>query len=356
MGYQYFFDASYYDTSGDKAMGYGLKDKLLFNDSIKYLERLQQPFYAKYITVTNHFPYALDDRDKDANFQTASTDSDVVNGYFETNHYLDQSIKEFYDYLDKSGLADNSMIVLYGDHYGISNSENKSLAPVIGKSADDWTDWDNQQLQRVPFMVNMPGWHGGGIKDTYGGEVDVMPTLLRLLGVKNAKQYVNVGQNLLDSKKEQIVAFRNNNWITPEYSRAGDEIYDSNGKVLKKLTTKQQAKVDKIQEKVNKQLSVSDSINQKDLLRFYTPKKFKPIQAQKYNYAHGLGKLENLSVKLGDNATDLYHKNGDKSTVDLYQTDAPEKSEPRSDTSRITQQNPDDVDKHDAGADNEPNP
>ncbi|SUP52303.1 Lipoteichoic acid synthase 1 [Weissella viridescens] len=30
MGYQYFFDASYYDTSGDKATGYGLKDKLLF--------------------------------------------------------------------------------------------------------------------------------------------------------------------------------------------------------------------------------------------------------------------------------------------------------------------------------------
>ncbi|QIL51244.1 LTA synthase family protein [Weissella coleopterorum] len=356
MGYQYFFDASYYDTSGDKAMGYGLKDKLLFNDSIKYLERLQQPFYAKYITVTNHFPYTLDDRDKDSNFQTTSTDSDVVNGYFETNHYLDQSIQEFYNYLDKSGLADNSMIVLYGDHYGISNSENKSLAPVIGKSAEDWTDWDNQQLQRVPFMINMPGWHGGGIDETYGGEVDVMPTLLRILGVNKAEQYVNVGQNLLNPKKEQIVAFRNNNWTTPKYSRAGDTIYDHEGKAIETLTAKQQSQVDKIQAKVDKQLSVSDSINQKDLLRFYTPKKFQKIQAQKYNYAHGLGKLENLSVKLGDKATDLYHQHGDTSTVDLYQTDAPEKSEPHSDTSRITQQNPDDVDKHDAGLDNEPNP
>jgi len=29
LGYQYFFDASYFDTSGDKATGYGLKDKLI---------------------------------------------------------------------------------------------------------------------------------------------------------------------------------------------------------------------------------------------------------------------------------------------------------------------------------------
>ena len=80
LGYQYFFDASYYDTSGDKATGYGLKDKLLFKNSIKYLQSLQQPFYAKYITVTNHFPYTLDDEDKDPNFQTTNTgDSNVDN-------------------------------------------------------------------------------------------------------------------------------------------------------------------------------------------------------------------------------------------------------------------------------------
>ena len=60
LGYQYFFDASYYDTSGDKSLGYG-KDKLLFNDSVKYLQ--QQPFYVKYLTVSNHFPFSLDSED-----------------------------------------------------------------------------------------------------------------------------------------------------------------------------------------------------------------------------------------------------------------------------------------------------
>ncbi|MCQ5068885.1 sulfatase-like hydrolase/transferase, partial [Faecalibacillus intestinalis] len=172
LGYQYFFDASYFDTSGDKATGYGLKDKLLFADSIKYLQHLQQPFYVKYLTVTNHFPFDLDDEDKDSNFTTTNTGSSTVDNYFVTAHYLDQSLQEFFSYLDKTGLAKKSIIMIYGDHYGISNSENKNLASVLGKNADDWTDFDNVQMQRVPLMFVIPGSGGhGGIYSTYGGEI-----------------------------------------------------------------------------------------------------------------------------------------------------------------------------------------
>ena len=355
MGYQYFFDASYYDTSGDKAMGYGLKDKLLFYDSIPYLEHMQQPFYAKYITVTNHFPYSLDEQDKDPNFVTTTTDSDVVNGYFETNHYLDQSIGEFYDYLKKSGLYDKSIIVLYGDHYGISNSENKSLASVLGKSADDWTDFDNAQMQRVPFMVNIPGYTGGGINHTYGGEIDVMPTLLHLLGV-DTKNDVQLGQDLLSTKRDQVVAFRDKDFITPKYTVIGETIYDNTtGQVISDPSKQVQKEVAAARKKVNKQLSISDDINQKDLLRFYTPKGFSKVDASKYNYANGLGKLENLENQKGVGSTSLWTENDNKTTQSLYTTDAPEKDEPRSDTSRIKQVNPDGGDSTDGG-DDTPNP
>lgn len=355
MGYQYFFDASYYDTSGDKAMGYGLKDKLLFNDSIPYLERMQQPFYAKYITVTNHFPYSLDEQDKDPNFTTTNTDSDIVNGYFETNHYLDQSIGEFFDYLKKSGLYNKSIIVLYGDHYGISNSENKYLASVLGKNADDWNDNDNAQLQRVPFMINIPGWHGGGVNHTYGGEIDVMPTLLHLLGV-DSKKYVMMGQDLLSGKSNQVVAFRDKNFVTPKYSYINETIYDNKTDQAITNPTKSVLKeIDAAKQQVKEQLLISDDINQKDLLRFYTPSGFKSVDASKYNYSNGLAKLENLENQAGVESKSLWSENGGKTTQSLYSTDAPEKDEPRSDTSRIKQVNPDGGDTTDGG-DDTPNP
>ncbi|WP_452595945.1 LTA synthase family protein, partial [Shewanella oncorhynchi] len=165
MGYQNFFDKSYFDAAGDRSIGYGLKDKLLFKDSVKYLEQMQQPFYAKFITVTNHFPFEMDSEDTD--FPKADTADSSVNNYFQSAHYLDQSVEEFFAYLKSSGLYDKSIIVLYGDHYGISNTRNLDLAPLLGKSADDWTAYDDAQMQRVPFMVHIPGVKTGSVQQQY---------------------------------------------------------------------------------------------------------------------------------------------------------------------------------------------
>ena len=35
-------------------LGYGILDKQLLRESASELEHLQQPFYAKFLTVTNH--------------------------------------------------------------------------------------------------------------------------------------------------------------------------------------------------------------------------------------------------------------------------------------------------------------
>ena len=61
LGYQYFFDRSYF-SKDDKMLGYGILDKQLLRESASELEHLQQPFYAKFLTVTNHTPYYTDDQ------------------------------------------------------------------------------------------------------------------------------------------------------------------------------------------------------------------------------------------------------------------------------------------------------
>lgn len=340
LAYQYFFDASYYDTSGDKATGYGLKDKLLFADSVKYLERLQQPFYVKYITVTNHFPYELDSEDKDPNFTTTNTGDTNVDNYFVTAHYLDQSLKEFFTYLQKSDLYKNSIIMIYGDHYGISNSENKSLATVFGKSSEDWKDYDNAMLQRVPLMFVIPGTNQGKIYNTYGGEIDVLPTLLHLLGI-STKRYIMFGTDLFSSQHKQVVAFRNQDFVTPKYTSVNGTIYETATGKIAKLTAKQQKQVEKDQDFVTKELHLSDSLNQKNLLRFYTPKGFTPVQANNYNYSNGLQKAEKIEKNKGTKSTSLYSENGNKTTTNLYSTDAPEANHSSTSSNRIKITNPD---------------
>lgn len=322
LGYQNFFDATYYSQNSANQTTYGLKDKLLFHDSVKYLEHLQQPFYVKFITVTNHFPYSLDKQN--VSFKAANTGDSSVNNYFVTAHYLDQALKEFFAYLKKSGLAKKSIIVLYGDHYGISDSRNLKLAGLLGKAADTWNDYDNLQLQRVPFMINIPGYTHGKIMQTYGGEIDVLPTLLHLVGV-NTRKYLQFGTDLFSKDHDQVVAQRNGNFITPTYSYVNGAIYrNSTGQQITHPTSKVQKLIASYKSKVTTELALSDELNSKNLLRYYVPTKYEPVNPEKYNYKNDLGQLVQKEKKLAHKSTSLYDLNHHHTTINWYKSTAPE--------------------------------
>lgn len=329
FGYNYFFDASYYDTKPQNLTEYGLKDKLLFHDSVKYLERLQQPFLAKFITVSNHFPYALDKANTD--FKAANTSDESVNNYFVTAHYLDQALQEFFEYLKKSGLYDDTMIVMYGDHYGISNTRNLKLAPLLGKSASTWNKFDDTQMQRVPFMIHIPGNKNGGIQQQYGGEIDVLPTIEHLLGI-NSQPYLQFGTDLFSKQHDQTVAFRNENFVTPKYTVIGNTIYENNtGNLVTHPSNKIKKYIQVQRDKVSLELSLSDTLNNKNLLRFYIPHNFTPIDPKFYNYKNQMNQLIKIENKLGKKSKSIWSTNNNKSTIDDYSTNAPELSNEDSD-------------------------
>lgn len=317
-GYQYFFDKEFYKDKADYSVGYGLKDKIFLKQAAQYIEQLPQPFYAKIITVTNHYPYQIDKQNQD--FPKTTTGDNTVDGYVQTAHYLDQAFGEFISYLKKTGLYDNSMIVMYGDHYGISNNHKKAIAQLLGK--DKVTDYDLVNFQKVPFMIHMNGLQGG-INHTYGGEIDVMPTLLDLMGIKNTDT-IQFGQDLLATNRRQVVAFRNGDFTSPQYTKVGSTVYNNKGeKVTDKLNKKEKSIIDQDQEYVTSSLDLSDKVITGDLLRFYTPSNFKNVNKQDitYNYTKSMAQLKQAQK---DKKSSLLYKNNDKSTVDLYSTDAPE--------------------------------
>lgn len=320
-GYQNFFDSGYYDVNDDNSFQYGLHDKPFFQQSVKYLEHLQQPFYSKFIAVSNHFPYS-EFKNDDAGFPMANTSDETINGYFATANYLDKSVQEFFNYLKASGLYDNSVIVLYGDHYGISTSRNKNLAELIGKDKNSWNGFDDAQMQRVPYMIHVPGQTKGGINHTYGGQVDAMPTLMHLLGI-DTKNYIQLGQDLFSKQHEQLVSFRDGDFVTPEYTYYGGTLYDNkNGLPVSSPTESLTKQVDVWKKEVGEQLAISDQINNGNLLRFHSNSGLKELKSDDFDYKDSLSKLEEIEKQLGDKSTSVYSKNGNKSTQDLYKTES----------------------------------
>lgn len=318
FGYDYFMPLSYYQNKKGYYLGYGIKDKLFFDQSIKYMEHLPQPFYLKMITVTNHYPYDLDK--KNQSIDKTDTGDKTVDGYVQTAHYLDQAIGELMSYLKKSGLEKNTLIMLYGDHYGISGNHHKASAQLLDK--DSFNNFDNLQFQRVPLMFHMPGLKGG-INHTYGGEIDVRPTLFNLLGI-NDQNMIQFGHSLLAKNAPQIVAQRNGDFITPKYSKVeGSYYYTQSGKRITHPSKKVKAQLASISNTVTTELSLSDRVITGNLLRFYKPDGFEYVKRKNYSYKKS-DSLKRLKKAEKKNKNSVWYQNGKKTTQSDFKTDAPE--------------------------------
>ncbi|USK62382.1 LTA synthase family protein [Peribacillus asahii] len=273
FGYDKFFDASYYNMKKEDVLNYGLKDKPFFEESKPLLGSLKQPFYAKFITLSNHFPFPLDP--EDATIEKHTTGDSSVDNYFQTARYLDESLKQFFDYLKETGLYENSVIVMYGDHYGISDNHKPALSKVLGKEINQF---EYSQLQRVPLFIRVPGVEGG-VQNQYGGQIDVLPTLLHLLGIKT-NEYIQFGSDLLATERTELVPFRNGDFVTPTVTKVDNKYYET---VTGKEITKN-AEIETYEKMVEMELKLSDKVVYGDLLRFYTPQGFHPVDPLNYDY------------------------------------------------------------------------
>ncbi|PQD93875.1 glycerol phosphate lipoteichoic acid synthase [Pradoshia eiseniae] len=276
FGYDRFFDASSYEMDPEHLADYGLMDKPFFEQSIPNLESLPEPFYAKFISVTHHYPFSMDQ--DETTIEPHTTGDKSVDNYFQTARYADEALEQFFDYLKESGLYDNSMIIMYGDHYGISQNHDVAMEKVLEKEVTPFVS--KAELQRVPFFIRVPGMEGG-IRHTYGGQIDILPTILHLLG-KESKDYIQFGTDLLSEEHDEVVPFRNGDFVSPTITAIDEKFYDSETGLPLEEERLNEAK--RYHEAVQYKLELSDRVVNGDLLRFHTPDDFEPVDRSEYDY------------------------------------------------------------------------
>jgi arylsulfatase A-like enzyme len=98
---------------------------------------------------------------------------DLIHGYYASVSYLDAQVGKLLDELDRQGLTQNTVIVLWGDH---------------GWHLGDHSMWckhtNFEQATRAPLIVAAPGFKGGQKATGLTEFVDVFPTLTDLAGLK----------------------------------------------------------------------------------------------------------------------------------------------------------------------------
>lgn len=254
-----FYDVESYEVTDETSVNWGLKDIPFFEQSAAHMAQMPQPFYSRMITLTNHFPFTLDP--EDIMIPEYDSSSGTLNRYFQTVRYLDESVKLFFDDLKEQGVYENSIIVMYGDHYGISENHNKAMAQYLGK--EEITPYDTALLQSVPLYIHVPGSGDGKEIDTATGQIDLRPTILHLLGMDTSKD-MQLGTDVFSDDYEDFVTFRDGRFITDDLVYAAEACYDR--------ATGEEVDIATCQPYIERslmELDYSDKIINGDLLRFY---------------------------------------------------------------------------------------
>lgn len=262
LGYDRFYSITDYEVTPENSVGWGLKDIDFFEQSIPLMKELPQPFYSKFLTLTNHHPFVLDEEDKMiAEFNSGSG---TLNRYFPTVRYMDEALRIFFERLKEEGLYDNSIFILYGDHYGISSNHDRSMARYLEK--DKITPFDRVQLQRVPLIVHIPGVKGKTLS-TVTGQIDVKPTLLHLLGIET-RHGLDFGHDMFAETQPEFVVFRDGSFITKDSIYTADTCYNKlTGEPYEENEEEENACAPYMEKAVN-DLKYSDEIIYGDLMRF----------------------------------------------------------------------------------------
>lgn len=157
--------------------GFGVQDDFLFGYALPVLNekaKSGQPFFSVLLTISNHPPYIIP-----PSFQPHSkaVEEQIV-------EYADAAIRDFMRQASVQPWFDETLFVLLGDH-----------GKLVGTPECE----SPESYNHIPLMI-----YGKDVTprvvDTFGGQVDLAPTLLGLLGIGYVQN--NFGVDLLKETRQ----------------------------------------------------------------------------------------------------------------------------------------------------------
>lgn len=208
-----------------------------------------KPFMLWLTTVSAHQPYKISSVEGDKYLSiTEGTDYSMeVRRYMSKLKTFDNSLGILLDRLEEAGKLDDTVIVLYGDHYPYG-LKNKDISSVLTYDLDDY------EVERTPMVI-----YNSTIKsevvEKYSSYVNLTPTLANLFNLDYDPRYY-MGTDVFSDDYLNIVAFADGSWKNSDvyYNASSGSVkyYSSN-----EYTTDELIRINNI---VTNRMQISESI------------------------------------------------------------------------------------------------
>ncbi len=156
----------------EKVNYFGIEDRAMLEPGLEWSKQGDQPFFATYLTLTTHHDYGTPSDWPDRTFKG-------IKGrqlkYLNAVRYVDDFVGKLVAAYEEAGLADNTLFVILGDHGEAFGQHGRSMHDLV----------IYEEGLQIPMLLYGPGvLDGTGVIEGPRQQIDVVPTVLDLLGVE----------------------------------------------------------------------------------------------------------------------------------------------------------------------------
>ena len=179
---------------------WGTEDRCVFERVIRWIDEAPgEPFFAICWTDQTHDPYLLGPGVTPIDFfagKPAPPFAKDLNAYLNVVHETDRQLGRMFDGLRERGLADDTLVVVVGDH-------GEAFADPHQQRGHAWSIYEEEV--RVPLVFWNPRLFPNGARSgKIAGQIDVNPTITDLVGMEPGPDWQ--GHSLFDPAKPDRVA------------------------------------------------------------------------------------------------------------------------------------------------------
>lgn len=247
------------------------------------LKDTSQPFMLWLTTVSSHQPYNQSSIEGDKYLSlTENTDYPMdLRRYMSKLKTLDNALGILLERLEESGILDDTVIALFGDHYPYG-LKNETINYVLDYDLEDY------EVERTPFVIYNSEIAAMQV-DKYTSYINITPTLANLFGFDYDPR-LYMGYDIFDENYWNIVTFADGSWKNDlAYYNAGtSEItyYKENSYTIDEIKA--------INDRITAKMQMSSLIIQNNYFA-YLDESLKKLKEEKSTFAE----LENSEIFMG---------------------------------------------------------
>ena len=255
------FKDSFEDISED-IMGY-LSDELLYKQTVEKLENYQKPFMTYIVSASSHTGFTLDGLQDETkvSIDVGKYSGTFFGNYLRSVNYADYAFGLFINELKASGLYDDSVILIFGDHNGI-DMYNEEMLEFLKQTNPDMNDAEIKlNYIRVACGMKLPGIQNLKIEKPVS-KLDIKPTICYLFGLDSK---FSLGTNMFAGK--DFISLNNKRIVTSRYYFDEKWYKIDDGKELVYIDDDTYELLNKYYSQMEREIEISNSVSINNLLK-----------------------------------------------------------------------------------------